>query len=105
MNITPLDEQPISPDARDHLAQERVVIVLVPPELHPDTKQLVQVFAETLARKLRAAEEKYGRRDGWLKDDWEKDCRRGLREHLEKGDPVDVAIYAAFMWARGWSTA
>lgn len=81
------------------------ITVGVPPELHPASKALVQQFAAEIAEKLRAAEIKYGYRNGWKTDDWEAECREHMREHMSKGDPLDVAIYAAFMWARGWSTA
>lgn len=76
----------------------------VPVELHPQSKNLVQGFAYALAEKLRAAELKYGYGDAWRTDDWAAECQREIRHHMEKGDPRDVAIYAAFMWARGWST-
>jgi hypothetical protein len=53
---------------------------------------------------MRAAQRKYNYDIGWAKPDWEKSCRRQLLEHLEKGDPRDVALYAAFMWWHGWTT-
>ena len=81
------------------------ISVEIPAELHPETAKLVQMFAAALADKLHTAEKKYGYTDGWRTDDWEAECRARLLEHLQKGDPRDVAIYAAFMWARGWSTA
>ncbi len=81
------------------------VTVPIPDGLAPASARLVRDFAQALASKLRAAEEKYGYREGWLSQDWEAECRQHLREHMEKGDPRDVAIYAAFMWQRGWSTA
>ncbi|MDC7788006.1 hypothetical protein PQJ75_14005 [Rhodoplanes sp. TEM] len=81
------------------------ITIPVPAELHVNTRQLVATFAEALAAKFREAELKYGHADGWLWDDWEEECRRGLMEHVAKGDPRDVAIYAAFLWHRGWSTA
>ena len=76
----------------------------MPDGLHLSTAQLVRDFASALAGKLRAAEEKYGHTNGWLFDDWEDECRQQLMKHIEKGDPLDVAAYAAFMWKRGWST-
>jgi hypothetical protein len=80
------------------------VMISIPAQLHPASKQLVHDFAEAIALKLRVAEEKYGYRDGWRTEDWELDCRADLYRHADKGDPRDVAIYAAFCWARGWST-
>ena len=76
----------------------------IPKELHTASQELVRGFAAAVAAKLRIAETKYGYSDGWRQQDWEAECRRHLREHLEKGDPIDVAIYCAFMWRRGWST-
>ena len=81
-----------------------VIEVSVPVDLHPATKSLVQMFAAAMASKLREAEEKYGYSDGWRTQDWEDECRQHMLDHMNKGDPRDVAIYAAFMWRRGWST-
>lgn len=96
----PMSSIPASLDADQGIAQARGMIVTVPEHLHPDTKRLVQSFAEHLALKLRDAEIKYGHRDGWLRHDWEHECRKQFAEHMAKGDPRDVAIYCAFMWAR-----
>lgn len=73
--------------------------------LHPDTAALVSNFAVALAAKLRNAEQKYGYSNGWLTDNWEAECRQQLDKHVAKGDPLDVAAYAAFMWRHGWRTA
>lgn len=78
------------------------VTVPVPKELHPDSKRLVKHVAEMMATKLRAAEKKYGYQNNWATEDWEHVCQSELRKHLEKGDPLDVLIYAAFMIYRGW---
>jgi len=78
--------------------------VNVPHDLHPASKELVQHFAAAIADKLRQAEVKYGYRDGWKTEPWEIECRSQLYRHADKGDPCDVAIYAAFCWARGWTT-
>lgn len=72
--------------------------------LHPDTYNLVKEFSQALADKLLANQRKYGYQNEWLVNDWEEECRSSMMQHIEKGDPRDVAIYAAFMWARGWST-
>lgn len=74
-------------------------------ELDGDTARLVQDFSIALAAKLARAEQKYGYTNGWLTQDWESECREHLLDHLQKGDPLDVAAYAAFMWRRGWSTS
>lgn len=70
----------------------------IPDDLHPDTADLVGRFASALAAKLRKAEEKHGYSNKWLDDDWMEDCRNRLVEHLQKGDPRDVAAYCAFLW-------
>lgn len=72
---------------------------------HQDTHRLVAEFAKVLADKLARAELKHGYTNDWATNDWEEECRRQLHLHIAKGDPIDVAAYAAFMWARGWSTA
>lgn len=74
-------------------------------ELHASTANLVQRFARALAEKLAAAEHKYGYTDGWLSPEWMDECRAHLRQHVEKGDPRDVAAYCAFLWHHGESTA
>ncbi|KAG5182041.1 hypothetical protein JKP88DRAFT_290668 [Tribonema minus] len=72
--------------------------------LHPDTAAMLWAFAAALWSKLLKAQQKYDRSNDWKTDDWEAECRADLRRHVEKGDPLDVAAYAAFCWARGWST-
>jgi hypothetical protein len=73
--------------------------------LHPKTAELVCRFSVALAEKLLAAEVKYGYSDGWLSPDWMDECRAKLLEHVEKGDPRDVAAYCAFLWHHGEKTA
>lgn len=73
--------------------------------LHPNTAHLVAAFSEALADKLAAAEKKYGRTDDWTQDDWQAECQRKLITHVAKGDPLDVAAYAAFCWHHGWETS
>jgi hypothetical protein len=73
--------------------------------LHHSTAALVNRFAHAMAEKLAKAEQKYGYSDGWARDDWQDECRRQLHHHAAKGDPRDVAAYAAFCWHHGWSTA
>lgn len=86
------------------LAADRDALQASIDALHPDTARLVEEFASALAGKLRAAEIKYGHTNGWLTEDWEHLCREHLEKHMQKGDPLDVAAYCAFMWRRGWST-
>lgn len=74
-------------------------------ELNPHTLNLVVRFARALAAKLADAEKKYGYSDGWRSPDWMDECRQHLREHIDKGDPRDVAAYCAFLWHHGERTA
>ncbi|BEU21609.1 hypothetical protein [Paraburkholderia sp. 22B1P] len=67
-------------------------------ELHPDTAKLVRRFARALGNKLLAAQRKYGYSNGWMRDGWMNICRAELMQHVEKGDPRDVAAYCAFLW-------
>lgn len=76
----------------------KFVRVTIPYRLDAATANLVIGFAEALAEKLYAAQVKYGYSDGWMSPDWMDECRAKLREHLEKGDPRDVAAYCAFLW-------
>lgn len=69
-----------------------------PHDLHFQTVRLLQGFFAALAAKLYAAQNKYGYTDGWRDAGWMEECRVKLREHLEKGDPRDVAAYCAFLW-------
>lgn len=77
----------------------------VPDELHKDTADLVARFASALAAKLYKAEQKHGYSNGWKQDDWQFECSEKLVEHIEKGDPRDVAAYCAFMWHHQWCTS
>jgi hypothetical protein len=73
--------------------------------LHPATADLVDRFAAELKSKLAKAEAKYGYLDDWSKPDWKDDLIESLAEHVQKGDPRDVAAYCAFAWHHGWSTS
>jgi hypothetical protein len=88
----------------DFFKHAEVIAVAVPRGLHPETKRLIQAFAVALADKARDAEVKHGFGDDWISNLTETECRIDLLKRLEKGDPRDVAIYCAFMWARGWRT-
>ena len=69
--------------------------------LHPDTESLVSRFAAAMRNKLANAERKYGYSNLWANGDWMDECRTKLVEHLNKGDPLDVANYCAFLWHHG----
>ncbi len=69
------------------------------------TSMLVDRFAFALKEKLLESQDKYGWTVDWAKDDWQDRCSRVLCEHLAKGDPRDVAAFAAFMWHHDWPTS
>lgn len=79
----------------------KVEEVRVPADLHPDTAYLVRRFAESLAKKLRASEIKYGYGNGWMAPGCVEELRGKLAEHVAKGDPVDVAAFCAMLWHHG----
>lgn len=81
-----------------------VATLAIPDGLHLRTALMVISFAGALATKLLKAQQKYGYTDGWARDDWEGEWRQHLHQHIAKGDPLDVAAYAAFGWHHGWST-
>jgi hypothetical protein len=79
-------------------------IVQIPAELNPKTASLILGFAQAMAEKLKKAQDKYGYEADWSRDDWMDECREHLRVHLEKGDPLDVSNYCAFLWYHKEST-
>jgi hypothetical protein len=85
-------------------ASDDMEFFALPPDLHPNTANLVARFATSLAAKLAAAEKKYGYSNGWVDPNWMDECRQKLAEHVAKGDPRDVAAYCAFLWHHGEST-
>jgi hypothetical protein len=59
---------------------------------------LVDKFAAEMKRKLRRAAIEKGR-SGWDDPAWHPgSIKSALLAHVEKGDPVDVANFAAFWW-------
>jgi hypothetical protein len=83
-------------DGRNSLASER----------DPQTADLVDRFSAALKEKLLRSQRKYGYTDGWKHSDWvlAGECNDALIAHVEKGDPLDVAAYCAFLWHHGAST-
>ena len=79
---------------------------------HPEADQdelmaLAQVgvtFGCNIANKLMTGFINKGRK-GWDNDDWSKAACNALLQATVKGDPVDVAAYAAFMEHHGWTCA
>lgn len=89
--------------------------VAIPDGLHPDTRELVLDFAGKMAKKLHKAQIKYGFDNGWRHPNWDTakgndqfsdptQCLIAFSHHIDKGDPVDVANYCAFMDWHGWSS-
>ena len=59
---------------------------------------LVDEFSAEMKRKLIEKVDRDGYA-GWDSEEWSVDeIERCLLEHVDKGDPVDVANFAAFMW-------
>jgi hypothetical protein len=96
----PTESEPAAPQV---FTGKHNVFVAVPNSLNLDTQILVIRFATVMAEKLAAAEHKG--RGGWGKTGWKDECTEQLYLHLQKGDPIDVANYCAFMWHHGWSTS
>jgi len=71
------------------------------PTQHPDDAA-VDRFATAMKHKLAIAREKG--RGGWQGCD-PADLSRMLREHVEKGDPRDVANFCMFLWHDGTGIA
>ena len=67
-------------------------------EAHPDD-EAVDRFASAMKAKLAAAHKKG--RGGW-EGCSQTDLSRMLREHVEKGDPCDVANFCLFLWSLEW---
>jgi hypothetical protein len=91
------------PDMTNTKQPQATAAFTIPEGLHPNTATLVRDFAEAMAKKLRASEIKYGWTSNWMRKDWRADLVVELARHVRKGDPIDVATYAAFAWFHGWS--
>lgn len=72
--------------------------------LHPLTNELVDRFAMALKEKLLDAQIKYGFTDNWARLTDFDELRAALERHMDKGDPVDVAVYSMFLWHYGQIT-
>jgi hypothetical protein len=61
---------------------------------------LADDFRQAILDKMILSLRSKGRR-GWDDPSWTIDqIKASLIEHIEKGDPVDIAVYAAFWWNR-----
>jgi hypothetical protein len=84
--------------------QELGVGWITPNGLPKTLEELFPAFSQALLEKALRAREKYGfPEDGWRQDGWQETLAKELLEHVHKGDPRDVAVYAAFAWYHGWS--
>lgn len=93
-------EPAMGPDGMEHFT------VKLPDGLARSTQYLIVDTAQALGNKLLAAQNKRKADPvGWMRHDWEDDCRAGLMHHIQKGDPRDVMAYAAFMHYHGWKTS
>jgi hypothetical protein len=62
-------------------------------------EKLVDEFAKEMKRKLYQG--MFDGKSGWDNPDWaEPDIKEQLIAHVGKGDPIDVANFAAFWWNR-----
>lgn len=69
------------------------------PNEEASLKYAAGCFAEEMKLKL-IAKLKEGR-SGWDSEEWEiADIKKALKEHVEKGDPIDIANFAMFLWNR-----
>lgn len=99
----------IQPD--HHSANMAPYTIGLPGDLNANTTKLVLDFANAMGRKLFAAQQKHDYEDEWKQDGgadggFESDdvLRECMFQHMLKGDPVDVANYAAFAAYHGVST-
>lgn len=69
-----------------------------------NTGKLLKLFTSAMRVTLCRAELKHRCTNWWLDPEWEKECLANFKEHLDKGDPVEVACYCAFLWYHGWKT-
>lgn len=60
---------------------------------------LVDAFSEAMKAKLK--EKLKTGRGGWDDERWTPEMiMKALKEHVDKGDPVDIANFCAFLWNR-----
>lgn len=58
---------------------------------------MIDAFAEKMKAKFLGAKALKGQ-TGWDEENWSWACWKQMRVHCAKGDPVDVALFAAFAW-------
>lgn len=73
--------------------------ILVDKSIDVERAQLTILFANAFAKRLSEAGEKFSNKNIFDSSLFNADfCRSKLAECLKEGDPIDVAIYAAFLW-------
>lgn len=68
-------------------------------KLSKKERAMLSEFRRALARKMLAKKE--DGKGGWDNPDWMDECRQALAAHIVKGDPLDVGLFAAFLWHYG----
>lgn len=69
------------------------------PNERASLRAMCEVFAIAMFDKLDAKLK--GGRDGWDSENWTpEEILEALKEHVDKGDPIDIANFAMFLWNR-----
>ena len=71
-------------------------------KLKKKEEAMLRGFSAALRRKFLA--KKADGKGGWSEKYWMSECREQLVAHVIKGDPRDVALFAAFLWYHGERT-
>lgn len=108
-----LNRKHVQADKIDHHHESMAAYHIgLPGDLLTTSTALVLDTANLMGQKLMAKQEEFG--DSWRQVDWQHDgrrvegeslCRHYMFQHMLKGDPVDVANFAAFLAYHGWSSA
>lgn len=100
-----------SRDCKIYSAGVVPLTICAPDNLSEGVQKQMQSFATALASKMFMAEVKFRAEHGhdfdvdeWREAHWKDQCLAGFKEHLAKGDPIDIAAYCLFMHYHGWST-
>lgn len=72
--------------------------------LEAELRQLCNKFADKMYAKMIKSEEKYNFNGRWKWDYQIPKMQQALAEHVNKGDPIDVANFCAFLDYHGAST-
>lgn len=72
--------------------------------LNPKTHAAIMDFAELLIKKAEKAEQKYGYTTEWTEPERIPALAKEFQQHVEKGDPLDVALYCMFLLYHNVST-